>query len=56
MAATNRQDSMARNTNNKKVRQKKHRLGTDTKTVTGPEGLNMFDGISLALISGVDQD
>ena len=33
--ARNRQDSMARNTNNKKDPQKKRRLGTASKKITG---------------------
>ena len=51
-AAWNKQDSMPLNTNSKNDPQKKHRLGTVFKKITG--GLNMFDGTNLTLISDVD--
>ena len=53
-AAKNRQDSLTRNTNNKKDPQKKNRHGTVSKEITQLEGLNLFGSTNLTLISDVD--
>ena len=52
------QDSMTKtNRNNKRDPQKKHRLGTVSKKITGGlKHVNMFHGTNLSLNSDVDQD
>ena len=54
MAIRNRRDSMARNTNNKNDPQRSTALERSVRKSL--EGLNVFDGNNLVLISDVDQE